>query len=230
MMSLRGRGKPALSPPLELHPPLHCSLPPHRSFSRLVLTPAHCSPERRTLSLVLPVHPPLPLLWTLISVPLPPGTVSPTDPLPLHSPFLLVAGSSHTATLLGTTPSSRAPLLPPTCPFLLVLPPPAHCLSPGRCALPDTISDTHTAHPPCADPTLCSILLRTLIENAERQRAVPLWRRDVSSDSGFSLGPAREKRPLSPHTRLPRAASPAPRPPFPQASHSFPRYLQSPAP
>lgn len=88
---------------------------------------------------------------------------------------------------------------------------------------------THTVHPACAHPTLCSILLWTLIENAEPQQAVPLRQRDVSSYSGFSLGPARKKRPLSPHARLPGAASPAPRPPFPQA-HFFPPYFQSPAP
>lgn len=88
---------------------------------------------------------------------------------------------------------------------------------------------THTVHPACAHPTLCSILLWTLIENAEPQQAVPFRQRDVNSYSGFSLGPAREKRPLSPHARLPGAASPAPRPPFPQA-HFFPPYLQSPAP
>lgn len=143
---------------------------------------------------------------------------SPTDPLPVHCPFLLGAGSSHTAPSLGTGPSSWAPPLPPTCPFIPALPSPAHCLFPGHWSPPDAISDTHTAHPPCAHPTLCSILLRTLIENAEAPQAFPARWRDVSSYSGFSVGPARKKRPLYPHTRLPGAASPAPRPPFPQAS------------
>lgn len=137
--------------------------------------------------------------------------------------FLYTAPSSwvlapHTAPFLALP-------LPPTCPFILVLRPPAHSLFPGHWPLPNTIS--YIAHPPCAHPTLCSVLLQTLIENAEPQQAVPPWWRVVSSYSSFSLGSARQKRPLYPHTHLPGAASPAPRHLFPGAS---PFHFPSPPP
>lgn len=188
----------------------------HPTFS-LVLTPSHRSPEHCTFFDYLFAHHCL-SLWTLIYVPLHPGTVG------SHRLFPSIVPSSWVpAPLPLPRPPGQHLCLPPA-------PSSWHCLFPGHCPLPDTISDTHTAHPPGADPTLCSILLWTLIENAEGQQAVPLWRRDVSSYSGFSSGPAREKRPLSPRARLPGEASPAPRPPFPLASHSFLPYLQSPAP
>lgn len=155
----------------------------------------------------------------------------------IYVPFHAGTALSHGYQLfLYTAPSSwvLAPLtLPPSwhCLCLPHAPSSWYCVLPhtacflGTGLSPNTIS--YIARPPCAHPTLCSILLQTLIEHAESQQAVPPWWRDVSSYLSFSLGPAREKRPLYPHARLPGAASPAPRHLFPRAS---PLHFPSPPP
>lgn len=130
-----------------------------------------------------------------------------TLPVPLGCWFSHCPLPGHS--LLGTPSASHLPLHPGTA---------SSCTMPvflGTGLSPDSISDC--VHPTLVHPTLCTFLLRSLIENAEPQQAVPPWQLDVSSYSGFFFSPAKEKRPLSPHARLPGAASPAPRPPFPPA-------------